>query len=81
MAHTLDHIAAAVRRALLYGDSEIKRYFCMNMDSAARLKFDGYLVQSGDPLAWEAGTCEHRFFTRCKAMADLERRRLGVSNG
>lgn len=77
--NTLDHIAAAVNAALRDGDAAISDHFHRRMDDAARLKFDGFLVRTNDPLAWEAGTCESHFFKRCKRMADLERQRRAGS--
>lgn len=71
----LDHITAAAQRALIYGDAEIVNYFHRNMDAAARLKFDGHLVQIQHPLAWEAGTPESRFRRYVQRMVDLERAR------
>lgn len=70
---TIGHLTAATKRALVYGDSDIASYFCLHMDAAARLKFDGHLVRTQHPLAYEAGTCEHRFVTIVKRMAQQQR--------
>ena len=56
---TLDYLADAVNRANR-GEDYMWTWF-MNMDAAARLKFDGFLVQTEDPLAWQYGTPEDRF--------------------
>ncbi len=73
--HTLDHFAAAVSAALVYGETELGSYFCRHMDDVARLKFDGYLVQTKHPLAYEAGSPESRFVTVTKRMLELEQKR------
>lgn len=70
---TLDILAEAVQRELARpGDW---RWTFDHMTQAERLRFDGFLVRMEDPLAWEAGTCEHRFGTRVRRMAELERER------
>jgi hypothetical protein len=74
--NTLDHLALAVKRALVYGETELGSYFVRCMDDAAKLKFDGWLVQTKHRLAWEAGSPESRFKTVAKRMLDLERDRL-----
>ncbi len=74
--NTLDHLTRAVATALVYDETELGSYFVRHMDDAAKLKFDGWLVQTKHPLAWEAGTAERRFVTVAKRMLDLERDRL-----
>ena len=71
----LDHITAAVQRALVYGNSEISSYFVRHMGAREKIAFDLFLVAMQDPLAWEAGTPESRFVARVTRMADLERER------
>lgn len=73
---TLDHLALAVKRALVYGETELGSYFVRAMSADAKLKFDGWLVQTKHHLAWEAGTPERRFVTVTKRMLDLERDKL-----
>lgn len=65
---TLDHIAHAVRRGQAEGEAGIRAYFREEMDEQARLRFDGFLVQMSDDLAWMAGPTERRFVTRCERM-------------
>ena len=69
---TLDHLAKAVKAAVVYGETELGSYFVRQMDDAAKLKFDGWLVQTKHPLAWEAGSPERRFVTVAKRMLELE---------
>lgn len=64
----LDHITTAVNRAKVYGESEIRSYFHRCMTEQDRVRFDLFLVKTDDPLAWQAGTCESRFYTRCHSM-------------
>lgn len=68
-ADVLDHLAAAANAVVTYGDSEAASYFCRVLTEADRLAFDAFLVRMNDPLAFEAGTCEHRFRTRVVRMA------------
>ena len=65
---TLDLLADAVSRYKREGRRGIDWTF-MHMADADRLKFDGFLVQTKDPLAWQAGTVESRFKARVLAMA------------
>lgn len=74
--NTLDHLALAVKRAMTYDETELGSYFVRYMDEAAKLKFDGWLVQTKHRLAYEAGSPESRFVTVAKRMLDLERDRL-----
>lgn len=69
---TLDHITAAVRQCEIYGESEAMNYFHRQMSAADRLRFDGFLVKTRDPLAYEPGTCEGRFRTRVIRMLRLK---------
>lgn len=65
---TLDHIALAVRRGQAEGEAGIRAYFREEMDEQARLRFDHFLVEMSDDLAWMAGPCERRFLTHCERM-------------
>lgn len=65
---TLDHIAYAVRRGQAEGEAAIRTYFRQEMDTGAQLRFDRFLVEMSDDLAWMAGTTERRFVTRCERM-------------
>jgi hypothetical protein len=65
---TLDHIALAVRRGRTEGEAGIRAYFQENMNATAQLRFDHFLVEMSDDLAWMAGPCERRFLTRCERM-------------
>ena len=67
----LDHLAAAIARAKVYGRTDIRSYFCLHLSSEVRVAFDLFLVRTKDPLAFEAGSCEQRFFTRVSRMLDL----------
>ena len=68
---TLDFAAQAAQTELR-GENGISWVFHHVMDSADRLKFDGFLVQHKHPLAYEAGTCENRFRRFVQRMVDLE---------
>jgi hypothetical protein len=72
---TLDFLTDAVGRVLREGDSAWSWTFFHLMDPAARLRFDRFLVDKKDPLAYEAGSCEHRFKARVLSMAETERQR------
>jgi len=74
MTSTLDYLTDAVQRELREpGQWSWTFHHCM--DAAAKLKFDGFLVRTGDELAYQAGTVENRFKTRVLRMAELERER------
>lgn len=68
---TLDHIALAVKRGQAEGEAGIRAYFQEEMDATARLRFDRFLVDMSDDLAWMAGSTERRFLTRCERMLKL----------
>ena len=65
---TLDHIALAVRRGQAEGEPGIRAYFREEMGTGAQLRFDRFLVDMSDDLAWMAGPTERRFLTRCERM-------------
>ncbi len=70
---TLDYLADAVQRGLR-GEDFMWTWFRV-MDSDARLKFDGFLVQTDDPLAYQAGSPESRFRQKVEHMVKLEHER------
>ena len=51
------------------------------MDSDAHLKFDGFLVQHDDPLAYEAGTPYSRWVQKATRMLELEQERRAKADG
>jgi hypothetical protein len=63
----LDLLAQACAHVKVYGLSDTHRVFD-RMSEQERLAFDLFLVRTRDPLAFEAGTCEHRFATRVRRM-------------
>ena len=69
-AALLDHFAHAANLIVRTGDeSEGSSYFLRAMDRREQLAFDLFLVATEDPLAYEAGTPEHRFSTKVVKMA------------
>ena len=80
--NTLDHLTASAQECLKgtgrWDDDRLNivDYFHANLDSAARLHFDGFLVRTNDPLAYQAGTPESRFKARVLSMVRTERERI-----
>jgi len=68
MRKMLDIVTEAVQRYKLEGRRGIDWTFD-HMSTEERLAFDLWLVKMEDPLAWQAGTTEHRFRARVLAMA------------
>ena len=69
-AALLDHFAHAANLVVRTGDeSEASSYFLRAMSERERVAFDLFLVATEDPLAYEAGTPEHRFSTKVVKMA------------
>jgi hypothetical protein len=69
---TIDHLtnaAIAVRPFGPYSDWRIKEYWEQCMDPEAHLKFDGFLLKTGDELAAAYGPPVSRFVERVKRMA------------
>lgn len=66
----LDLLADAVQGYKQDGEQHIAWVFHHCMTADERLAFDLFLVKMKDPLAWEAGTPERRFYTRVKRMAN-----------
>lgn len=73
MAYTegdiLNLLAETVKRVRIYGTAEARNVFCRQMSSDMRIAFDLFLVRTKDPLAYQPGTCENRFFERVCRMA------------
>lgn len=69
----LDLIADACTRYKQEGQRGIDWTFHMSMSAREKLAFDIFLVRTGDELAWEAGTVEHRFTTRVRRMVEATR--------
>jgi len=67
----LDLLAEAVKKEQIPGHSWADVFF--HMSAMERLAFDLFLVRTRDPLAYEAGTVEHRFSTRVRRMAGERR--------
>jgi hypothetical protein len=65
----LDLLAEAATRYKREGRRGIDWTFDHTTDEE-RLAFDLFLVKMKDLLAYEPGTCEHRFRTRAIAMAE-----------
>jgi hypothetical protein len=72
---TLDYLADAANRVLNDDPNGVSWVWHHVMSDEARLKFDGFLVQTDDPLAYEAGTGESRFAKKVNRMVELERQR------
>jgi len=70
---SLDYIISAVRRELAGDAAGASWVFHHCMDEAARLRFDRFLVDSGDALAYQAGTTESRFVVRVRRIVNLQR--------
>lgn len=70
---TLDFLADAVNRFLDSGDWQWTWFHVMTSED--RLRFDGFLVQMDDELAYQAGLPQHRFELKVRRMAALERQR------
>jgi len=66
----LNRMVFAARRFKLEGERGIAWEF-MQMSDREKLAFDLFLVRTRDPLAYEAGTVEYRFWTRVKRMAGV----------
>ena len=62
----LDLLADAVQRYKMEGHRGTFR----SMTAEERRAFDAFLVMTGDPLAWRAGTTESRFRARVQAMVE-----------
>jgi hypothetical protein len=71
----MDLLAEACMRARIepIDDACTRVFRCMT--DAERLAFDFFLVRTGDPLAYEPGTTEHRFRTRVRRMIEAARPR------
>lgn len=67
-AEILDLLADTVKHVKLYGASEARNVYA-RLPNSLRMAFDLFLVRTKDPLAYEAGTGEHRFCTRVERMA------------
>ena len=72
--NTLDYLTRACRR-VLDGDPDGAVKVLARMSTTDRLRFDWWLVQAGDPLAWQAGPVANRFCQLVSRMVDLERAR------
>ncbi len=69
-AALLDHFSHAANLVVRTDDnSEASSYFLRAMSERERVAFDLFLVATEDPLAYEAGTPEHRFSTKVVKMA------------
>jgi len=73
---TLDYLAQAAQRVLRGDQDGINWVWHRVMSSDDHLKFDGFLVQTDDPLAYQAGTPMSRFSQKVLRMVELERERL-----
>jgi hypothetical protein len=72
---SLDYLTEACQRELGGDEGGAAWVYHRVMDEPARLKFDGWLVQTGDELAYSASTPEWRFRTRVRRMVEMERKR------
>jgi hypothetical protein len=64
----LDRIASSCASVKVYGIAEASNIWCRQMSATERRAFDLFLVRTGDPLAYEAGTGESRFVRRITSM-------------
>jgi len=76
--NSIDHLTAAVWRALdpepgKSAEDMVADYYFRNMDADAKLRFDGLLLRTNDPLAAEAGPPARRFVKRVMRMVELRR--------
>jgi len=73
----LNFLTDAVHRYLREGDQGIAWTFHQCMTSDDRLRFDLWLVEMKDRLAWQPGSTEWRFKQRVKAMAETYQESVG----